>query len=375
MGSMFTLDQLIFDVADAEAPGAASVVILDDPTGDLLRAVLDRPRLAVASRTIFQARQAVGIAEGAGVRDRVRIAGIDGPLRLEEFFATNVGLMPTRADIAMGHTPKSLEEVSYLAGVVPTRVVVFGANNKHMNRGHNAALGHCFADVHASRGRGKFRCLVGSGERTDHGYEPAVGASEAGPIFGVGGVFAGSDFDRGGEFLARTALGQLVADRREAKLAANSWDSWDAPKAADTALSIVDLGCGNGSVALAALGALPDANVLATDVHADAVVSAELTLAEFAGRARVTWDDAAGGEPENSADVVLLNPPFHDGTAVDATLVQGLLDAARRLLRPGGRLYMVHNNHLRYRSEVERRVGRTRELARNAKFTVLRADK
>ncbi|WP_197552505.1 class I SAM-dependent methyltransferase [Trueperella pecoris] len=378
---MATLDQLILDIARAEVPGNTSVIVLDDPSGDLLRAVLDAgaEHIFVASRTVFQARAAVEIAHLAEARDRVHIAGVDGPLALGDFFAefpdarahANGAVV---ADVAIGHTPKSLEEVSYLAGVVPAHAIVFGANNKHMDRGHNAALSHFFSDVHASRGRGKFRCLVARGERTEHTYKPAVGAVEAGPIFGVGGVFAGSDFDRGGEFLAETALAQLVAERREAKLAANSWDSWDAPKAADTALSILDLGCGNGSVALAVLDALPDAHVVATDAHADAVVSAGLTLGEFGKRVCVTWDDAAKEETAASFDVVLLNPPFHAGTAVDATLVQDLLDATARLLRPGGRLYMVHNNHLRYRPEVEDRVGRTRELARNSKFTVLRAD-
>jgi len=197
------------------------------------------------------------------------------------------------------------------------------------------------------------------------------------PLFGVGGVFSGADEDPGGQFLAVDAIKELISEIQARRDAATSWDSWERPAERErTDLEVVDLGCGNGSVALAILDALPDATVVATDSHADAVVSASLTLREFveAGRARVTWDDAAGDEEEGSADVVLLNPPFHDGTAIDATLVQGLLDAARRLLRPGGRLYMVHNNHLRYRPEVEARFVRVRQVARNPKFTVLRGD-
>lgn len=362
-----TLDQLILDVAAAEAPGAKTVAILDDPAASLLRAALDSAeQVWVASRTVMQAREAERVARELGARDRVRIAGVDGSLRLEEFFAQGV-------DVALGRTPKSLEEVSYLAGSVPAGAFVFGANNKHMDRGHNATLARYFDDVHASRGRGKFRCLICAG-RTGRAYEPAERESEVGKIVGVGGVFAGANVDHGGQMLADTALAELRAERRTAKLAANPWDSWEAPKRVGAGLDVVDLGCGNGSVARAVLTALPEAAVLATDAHADAVVSCTLTLADFGDRARVTWDDAAGQESVGSADVVLLNPPFHAGTALDATLVQDLLDAAARLLRPGGRLYMVHNNHLRYRPEVERRVGRTRQLARNAKFTVLRAD-
>jgi len=368
-----TLDELILDVALTEVATPRRVAVLDDPSGDLLRSVLGWEGLdavLLGSRTIDQARtakQIIGDAPGL-----VRVAGVDGPLHVGEFLAEPL-------DLVIGQVPKSLEETAYIAAAVAARggVLVIGANNKHMDRGHNATLADYFSDVRASRGRGKFRALIARGEPTGRTYAPAVGNTEAGPLFGVGGVFSGADEDPGGQFLAVEAIKELISEIQARRDAATSWDSWERPAERErTDLEVVDLGCGNGSVALAILDALPDATVVATDSHADAVVSASLTLREFveAGRARVTWDDAAGDEEEGSADVVLLNPPFHDGTAIDATLVQGLLDAARRLLRPGGRLYMVHNNHLRYRPEVEARFVRVRQVARNPKFTVLRGD-
>ncbi|VEI13054.1 class I SAM-dependent methyltransferase [Trueperella bialowiezensis] len=426
-----TLDQLILDVARHEVPRPARVAIIDDPHGALLRSVLSWDgvdAVLVGSRTIDQARAARQIADQAGA-DNVRVAGVDGPLRLGDFFAetlageragANAGnpagseLGETASselgepadsapgiDLALGHTPKSLEEVAYLAAAVAgaaasrtpsgettgasepdqSAVLVLGANNKHMDRGHNATLAEYFSDVRASRGRGKFRALVAGGKPTGRTYAPAVGNADAGPIFGVGGVFSGATEDHGGRLLVDAALPELEAAVRDHRAASNPWDSWERPE--DSALgnsglsafNVVDLGCGNGSVALAVLDALPAAHVLATDSHADAVVSASLTLREFvdAGRARVTWDDAAGQEPEASAHAVLLNPPFHAGNAIDATLVHGLLDAARRLLAPGGLLFMVHNNHLRYRPEVEARFANVEQVARNPKFTVLRA--
>ncbi|WP_394264016.1 class I SAM-dependent methyltransferase [Trueperella sp.] len=365
-----TLDELIVDVALGEVAQPRRVAVLDDPSGDLLRSVLGWQgveAVLLGSRTIDQAR---GAQQAIGDDDRVSVAGADGPLRLDEFLAAPL-------DLAIGHVPKSLEETAYVAAAAAASgaVLVIGANNKHMDRGHNATLAEYYSDVRASRGRGKFRALISSGEPTGRTYAPAVGDSQAGPIFGVGGVFSGADEDYGGQFLAAEALKELTAETLSRKAAANPWDTWARPSEPErTDLDVVDLGCGNGSVALAVLDALPEAKVLATDTHADAVVSASLTLREFvdAGRARMTWDDAAGDEGDGVADVVLLNPPFHDGTAIDATLVQGLLDAGRRLLRPGGRLYMVHNNHLRYRPEVEARFDRVQQIARNSKFTVLR---
>ena len=106
---------------------------------------------------------------------------------------------------------------------------------------------------------------------------------------------------------------------------------------------------------------------MATDADADAVLSARAIGLE------ATWDDAGSRWPDASFDTIALNPPFHDGTTVDATLVQHLLDASVRLLAPGGSLYLVHNSHLRYRGEVERRFGAVEQVARDTTFTVLRA--
>jgi len=40
------------------------------------------------------------------------------------------------------------------------------------------------------------------------------------------------------------------------------------------------------------------------------------------------------------------------------------------VLRPGGELWCVWNSGMRYRGDLERLVGPTRQVARDAKFTV-----
>jgi 16S rRNA (guanine1207-N2)-methyltransferase len=47
-----------------------------------------------------------------------------------------------------------------------------------------------------------------------------------------------------------------------------------------------------------------------------------------------------------------------------------MFDDAGRVLAPGGELWTVWNSHLGYRAALERAVGPTRQIARNAKFTV-----
>jgi 16S rRNA (guanine1207-N2)-methyltransferase len=110
--------------------------------------------------------------------------------------------------------------------------------------------------------------------------------------------------------------------------------------------------------------------VLATDVSAIAVESARLTAAANGVKAETRHDDGLSAEPAASADLVVLNPPFHAGAAVTTEIAHRLFADAARVLRPGGELRVVWNSHLGYRPVLERLVGPTRQLARGRKFTV-----
>ena len=314
-----TLDSLIWDTALVRA--SAPVLICHDPTLELTRSALSAgATVTFADPDYARSQEAASLG-----------AEVVGDVRLDAHLAR------ARGDVvAIGEMPKSLSRLDYLArsiagaGYSSARLVL-GANNKHLSRGMNAVLAASFEQVTASRGRGKFRCLVASGPK-QVSYEPLLGNG----LVAVGGVFSGAKADRGGQLL-RSSLPEEPG-------------------------RLLDLGCGNGSVTRGMGG-------IATDADADAVLSARAIGME------ATWDDAGSHFPDASFDTVALNPPFHDGTAVDATLVQHLLDAAVRLLAPGGALYMVHNSHLRYRGEVERRFTSVDQVARNATFTVLRAEK
>jgi 16S rRNA (guanine1207-N2)-methyltransferase len=137
----------------------------------------------------------------------------------------------------------------------------------------------------------------------------------------------------------------------------------------------VDLGCGTGALAAAYALAHPEASVVATDRSAAAVRSARATVeANGVGpRVAVEHDDAAASRAEASADVVLLNPPFHLGASVHAGAALKLFDAAARILKPGGELWTVYNSHLDYRRRLESVVGPTAVEGRSGKFTVTRS--
>ena len=317
---MRTLDSLIWDEALADGM-PDTLLICHDPTLDLTRqAVQAGPRVLFLDPDYARSQAASAIG-----------AEIAGDKRLDEFLAgAGEGSV-----VGLGEMPKSLARLDYLARAIAgagfdSARLVLGANNKHLSRGMNTVLADSFDEVRGSRGRGKFRCLVASGPR-DVAYEPV----SHGGLVAFGGVFSGAKPDRGGELL-RSCLPEEPG-------------------------RLLDLGCGNGSVSRGIAG------VTATDSDADAVLSAR------AIGLHTTWDDAGSQLPDASFDTIALNPPFHEGTTIDATLVQHLLDAAKRLLAADGALYVVHNSHLRYRGEVERRFAEVEQVARDATFTVLRA--
>ena len=98
--------------------------------------------------------------------------------------------------------------------------------------------------------------------------------------------------------------------------------------------------------------------------------SATATANGLDGQITVLQDDAMSSVPAGSADLILLNPPFHLGASVHAGAGIKMFEAAARVLAPGGELWTVFNSHLHYLPALERLVGPTRIKGRNPKFTV-----
>ncbi|MCG7308722.1 class I SAM-dependent methyltransferase [Brachybacterium sp. ACRRE] len=393
-------DRVILESARAELGplDRGDLVVLDDATGALSSAALEEIAGGAFRVLVHEAsaQRALALAEAhpaARREGRLVIAGLDGtPQDLG-------GLLEGSApQVALARLPKALAALDHRAHALARAGVpalVAGGRVKHMTRAQNEVLAGAFDEVHATRGIGKSRALVGRGPRAEDrsatvlegGADIRIRGEKARvPLRGVGGVFGGASADAGSLLLLEALDRAVVAG--EVPRAADAADVGDAPDAPGTAdapgvagtdaLAAVDLGCGNGLMTVYLRRAFPDARVLATDDDLDAVASTRATLEADADVAagpgvRVLWESSLAAQAAGSADLVLLNPPFHDGTAVDATLVHGLLDAVARVLRAGGELWFVHNSHLRYRSEVEHRVGPVRQRARDRRFTVLQA--
>lgn len=369
---------IIADALELGWDGSTSVLVLDDSSGALTRWALEHlqsrasqdARVFVRSRLLSDAREARRAVKAFGDSgaQRVVVAGIDSDaLGLEDFLDE----ARCNATFVIGHLPKALAALDDIARSVARHgersahdvTLVLGANSKHMAHSMNAILEASFEHVQALRGRGKFRCLSARTPRTGVAAHDVEVSPEG--VAGIGGVFSGSRPDRGGQLLAHSG---------------NEWIA----KSGRTGLRVLDLGCGNGSVSHTLLSVHGSSGAISTvhasDIDADAIRSATRTLStwgsgENQASVGLSWANAAETIPNSSIDLVLLNPPFHEGTRVDSTLVIPLLDAAQRVLAPAGTMLFVHNSHLRYRPLIEQRFSATRQVERNSMFTVLEAQR
>lgn len=142
--------------------------------------------------------------------------------------------------------------------------------------------------------------------------------------------------------------------------------------------TIVDLGCGNGILGLVAALFNPVASLIFIDESYMAVDSARRNFKAAFNDTR-TADyrvlNCLQGIDNESADLVLNNPPFHQHNSIgDAVAWQMFIDA-RRVLRTGGELRVVGNRHLAYHTKLKKIFGNCEQVASNGKYVILNAVK
>jgi len=135
-----------------------------------------------------------------------------------------------------------------------------------------------------------------------------------------------------------------------------------------------DFGAGWGYLSVRLAGHAPD--VAAIDLYEASFAACETAKANMAALApqtpaRVVWHDLLAEPVERRYDLVVMNPPFHQGRAAEPTIGEGMIRVASKALKPGGRLFLVANRPLPYEAVLQQTFARHGETCRDARFKLL----
>ncbi|HTR00211.1 MAG TPA: methyltransferase [Candidatus Acidoferrum sp.] len=186
--------------------------------------------------------------------------------------------------------------------------------------------------VEFERGDGQLHCYVFTkqSERSeplqaeDYHALREIGDWQGNKLWSKPGIFAWDRIDDGSRFL----LGYLPTLLQGKDCAA---------------LNALDLGCGYGLLALA-LAQAGCRSVTATDNNAAAIRAAEATVQAIneSQQVLIVADDC-GESLRSPFDLIVCNPPFHQGFAVEQELTDRFLQATCRLLKADGHALLVVN--------------------------------
>ncbi|EOW6772011.1 16S rRNA (guanine(1207)-N(2))-methyltransferase RsmC [Cronobacter muytjensii] len=135
---------------------------------------------------------------------------------------------------------------------------------------------------------------------------------------------------------------------------------------------VLDVGCGAGVLAAVLASHSPKVRLTLCDVSAPAVEASRATLAANGFEGEVVASNVFS-EITGRFDMIISNPPFHDGMETNFEAAQTLIRSAVRHLNIGGELRIVANAFLPYPNVLDETFGNHEVLAQTGRFKVYRA--
>ncbi len=144
----------------------------------------------------------------------------------------------------------------------------------------------------------------------------------------------------------------------------------------ETYKKIIDLACGNGIVGLIAAEKNPTADILFLDESFMAVKSARENVNKNLPRHdknRFEVTDCLSGIENNSADLILNNPPFHQNNVIGDQVAWKMFKQSKDVLTKNGELWVIGNRHLAYHIKLKKIFGNCEMIASDNKFVILKS--
>src|SRR6185437_4805763 len=114
----------------------------------------------------------------------------------------------------------------------------------------------------------------------------------------------------------------------------------------------------------------PDAKLIFTDESQIAIESAKTNFETYFPNRRedacFEWTHGFRTDETDFVDLVLCNPPFHQGTIVGDETAWQMFKDAHRALKSGGILRVIGNSSLLYQNALKKIFGNSEFVARNS---------
>ncbi|ELI8097147.1 16S rRNA (guanine(1207)-N(2))-methyltransferase RsmC [Yersinia enterocolitica] len=136
--------------------------------------------------------------------------------------------------------------------------------------------------------------------------------------------------------------------------------------------SVLDVGCGAGVLACVLAQQSPKIKWTLSDVSAAAIEASRATLAANNIEAQVIASNVYS-DIKGRFEMIISNPPFHDGIQTSLTAAEMLIRGATAHLHVGGKLRIVANSFLPYPALLDAAFGSHEVLAQNGRFKVYQA--
>lgn len=129
---------------------------------------------------------------------------------------------------------------------------------------------------------------------------------------------------------------------------------------------VMDLASGNGVIARAIQLKDPETEIHLMDDSLLAIESSKLNL--DSRNAHFHWDDTLKDFEADSFDLVVSNPPFHFGHETNIEVTLELFSGVAKVLKQGARFICVANQHLNYKTHLDKIFKRVEVMAQNKKY-------
>lgn len=136
---------------------------------------------------------------------------------------------------------------------------------------------------------------------------------------------------------------------------------------------LLDFGCGAGVIASFIAKKYPEIRLNLLDVNALALQSAQKTL-ELNHLSGHIFASNSLSELKSKYDVVVSNPPFHQGLSTNYNATESFLKGIKAHLKSSGNIIIVANSFLKYEPIMNETIGKTARLHSEKGFTIYQSN-